>query len=409
MARILCLSDGMTSVVYTVLELARRLAADGHVVTFAGTPERRELAERLALGFLELSGSDSQAMAGFAQVLRDLTPDLVLIDGEMHEHIVVSAGSGVRTVLLNTFCSIWRRPGLPPPHTLIRPGVGWRGSRLGLWLHWTVLRWRKRLRSAGRNRISRLRRLAKEYDFNLDAEADASQWLIPFTYRNLPALSLHALEFDFPHEPPEHVRYVGPMVLRDRGVEPTDESERLDALLRQRGTGRKLIYAAFGSTFTAGPDLVRRLAKAAEEKPWDVVVSLGGTDPSPFGDLPSNVQVFRWVPQLRVLEHADVAVTHGGINTIDECVLHGVPMLVYCGFETDMAGNTARVVHHGLGLAGDPSDGAPEIRGHVERLLSEPGFRGTIEQFRQHYQAYERDRVAEQAVAELLAEKVPGT
>ena len=72
-----------------------------------------------------------------------------------------------------------------------------------------------------------------------------------------------------------------------------------------------------------------------------------------LGRLPEGAHAFPWVPQLDVLRHADGCVTHGGINTLDECVLNLVPMLVYCGFETDMAGNTGRVVHHGIGLAGD--------------------------------------------------------
>lgn len=394
----------MTSVVYAVLELARRLSKGGHDVTFAGSPQRRELAVRPGLAFLELDAQKTGSMDDFAQTLRQLRPDLLLVDGEMHEHIVVSAGSGMRTVLLNTFCSIWRRPGLPPPHTLIRPGVAWRGSRAGIWLHWTALRWRKRLRAAGSHRLSRLHRLARQYGFDLDAEADADQWLIPFTYRSLPVLCLHALEFDFPHDPPAHVRYVGPMVLRDRGDERADEAARLDALLRNdTEPERKLIYATFGSAFTAQGDLVQRLSQAAKDQPWQLVVSLGGTEDADLDELPGNVHAFRWLPQLRVLERADIAIVHGGINTIDECVLHGVPMLVYCGFETDMAGNTARVVHHGLGVAGKPADGPEEIRGHVERLLGEPSFRDAVGQFRQQYQAYERDRVAEHAVAELVA------
>lgn len=411
MAHILCVTDGMTSVVYSVLELARRLSADGHDVTFAGASERRELVERLGLEFCQLETRE------LALELGDLAPDLVLVDGEMHEHIVVSIGSGLRTALLNTFCSIWRRPGLPPPHTLVRPGVGWRGSRVGIWLYWTVLRWRKRLRTArlrwrhrGNDRISQLHRLARQHGFDLRAEADAGQWLIPFTYRNLPTLSLHALEFDFPHEPPEHVRYVGPMVLRDRGDESPDETARLDAVLRQNAEqGRKLIFAGFGSTFTARSDLVQRLAAAAKGMPWDLVVSLGRNKPSDLVELPENVYAFRWLPQLRVLERADIAIVHGGINTIDECVLHGVPMLAYCGFETDMAGNTARVIHHGLGVAGGPADGPEEIRGHVERLLTESSFRDAVGHFRRQYQAYERARVAERAVAELLDNQEGGT
>ncbi len=45
-----------------------------------------------------------------------LNPDLVLINGEMHEHIIAAWAAGVPLALLNSFVSIWRQPGLPPPH-----------------------------------------------------------------------------------------------------------------------------------------------------------------------------------------------------------------------------------------------------------------------------------------------------
>jgi UDP:flavonoid glycosyltransferase YjiC (YdhE family) len=96
-------------------------------------------------------------------------------------------------------------------------------------------------------------------------------------------------------------------------------------------------------------------------------------------------------------------VTHGGINTIDECVLNEVPMLVYCGWETDMAGNTARVAYHGIGIAGDRQrDDTVEIRGHIDRLLRERRFENNLRHMRSLYQAYIDDRVAERTVENLL-------
>jgi UDP:flavonoid glycosyltransferase YjiC (YdhE family) len=104
-----------------------------------------------------------------------------------------------------------------------------------------------------------------------------------------------------------------------------------------------------------------------------------------------------------VLSHADVAVTHGGISTIDECVLSGVPTLVYCGFETDMGGTTARVVHHGIGIAGDRRrDDIRTIRGHIDRLLDDSRFETHLKHLRERYSTYVDNRVAEQLVESLL-------
>jgi UDP:flavonoid glycosyltransferase YjiC (YdhE family) len=446
-AEILAVTDGPAGMRFSTIELCRRLVAAGHAVTFAGTASAREPAEHHGLGFgaLEPNGLASfheedstagvvnrllrvpqrrraaEASTGverFAALLDELGPALVLIDGEMHEHIVVSAGAGVPVALLNTFCSIWRRTGSPPPHTSIRPGVGWRGSRIGIALAWTAFGLRKRARSlrhrigrVGCDRISVLRSIARESGFDLAAESDPNQWLIPFTYPRLPVLSLHALEFEFPHAPAPEVRYVGPMVLEDRLDPPMPEADRrrLDAVLerrRQSGSGRALLYAGFGSFFTAHRGWLRRLVGAVGRRPdWELVLALGGSvDPAELGELPEGVHHFDWAPQLEILAHADAAVVHGGINTIDECVLAGVPMLVACGGETDMAGNTARVVHHGLGLAADPDgDGTEQILGRLDRLLGDAAIRDNLDRMGRAYRAYGERGEAERAVDDLLA------
>lgn len=447
MARILTVTAGLPSVVYPGIELARRLAAAGHRVTCASLAEFRGLVEHHGLDFLPLPAGEyarflqadrrrgriarladlgrrrrracaSLEVDAFAGRVREAAPDLVLVNGEMHEHVIAASGAGARVALMNTFVSIWRSPGLPPPHHLARPGAGWKGSRAGAALLWAALRLRKRVRAVSRaagdvgcDRLSLLRHMAAEAGFDLRRETDAGQWLIPFTYRRLPILCLHAREFEFPQALPAHVHYVGPMVLESRIDRPlpADAHAALEAVLERRRLapgGRRLIYAAFGSAFSTDRAFLDRLVSAVAARPdWDLVLSSSGRPtPSELARLPGNVHAFAWVPQLRLLAHADVTVTHGGINTVDECVLHGVPMVVYCGFETDMGGTTGRVVHHGIGIAGDARRDDPgAIRGHVERLLREEGFRTNIERLRARYSAYAGNRVAERTVEALLA------
>ena len=446
MAHILCVTDGLPSVVYRSVELARRLAAAGHRITYAGPAGARQLVENQGLDFVALEPSGygrflegdagagvlarllslrrrrrqavaSLAVDGFVEMVRENAPDLVLINGELHEQILAARGVGAPIALLNTFVSIWRRPGLPPPHVLARPGVGWRGSRLGIALFWWALRlrklgraWWQRLRRVGCDRLALLAALARRGGLDLGRETDAGQWLIPFTYRHLPVLSLHALEFEFPHRPADRVRYVGPMVLEARVDRPLPEEDRarLEAILarcRRAGGNRRLIYAGFGSVLSTEPALLRRLLAVVDGRPdWELALSLSARlAAAELGTLPPRVHAFRWLPQLTVLRHADAMINHGGGGTVDECVLAGVPMLVYCGFETEMAGTTSRVVHHGLGIAGDRRDDTEALRRHLDRLLGEPRFRENVERLRPLYEAYVKERVVERAVEELLA------
>ncbi|MCK7494602.1 MAG: glycosyltransferase [Comamonadaceae bacterium] len=437
---------------YQSVELARRPAAAGHRLTFAGDADARELVEHHGLAFHQLEPSryeqflegdaatpplsrildvrrrrelarTSLGVGAFARSMLDLRPDLTLINGEMHGHIIAASAIGARVALLNSFVSLWRQPGPPPPHTLARPGSGWTGTRgaprcsgwpCGSGSGDKV--WSERVRRIGCDRVSVFRDLAGAVGFEFEQDTDDSQWLIPFTYRRLPVLSLHALEFEFTHTPPAHVRFVGPMVLESRIDRPeaVADRERLDAILARRrdpGGDRKLIYAGFGSVLSTDLAFLRRLLGILEQRPgWELIVSLSHRiAPSDLGPLPARVHTFSWVPQVHVLRHADVAVTHGGVSTIDECVLCGVPTLVYCGWETDMAGTTARVVHHGIGIAGDRArDRTTDIRAHVDRLLIEPGFRERVRRLQGLYATYAENRVAERAVDALLEGSMTG-
>ncbi len=110
------------------------------------------------------------------------------------------------------------------------------------------------------------------------------------------------------------------------------------------------------------------------------------------------------MPQTEVLRHADLAIVHGGVGTVEECVHAGVPMLVYCGYETDMGGYAARVLYHGLGLVGDAGRDTPAtMRSHIEQLLTDAQFAASVGRLRDCGAVYAEKRVAEQVVASLLA------
>ena len=442
MATLLLVTNGPAGMRFGTIELGRRLRAAGHEITVLADRSAEALVRHHGLGFLPLSpAGDGTGDAGWlrrwkerharrdaalaasgardlAGHLRSTRPDLVLLDGEMQEHVIAAATSDVPLVLMNTFCSIWRQAGSPPPHTEIQPGQGWRGSRFGIWLAWTAFLGRKKVRErmlwlkqAGCDRVSVLKMFARERGFSFRRDAEAGQWLIPRTYPAFPVISLHASEFDFAAEPPERVHYVGPQVLRERLDPPLGDADRdrLTTVLRThgpRGAGRPLVYGGFGSYFTAEPGWVRCLFNAFRKRPdWSLILPLAGQalPPDLANHLPANIHVFDWLPQLEVLPHCDVAVVHGGINTIDECVLAGVPMLVCNGRETDMPGNQARVVHHGLGLAADAVRDTPEqILAALERLCTEPHFAAALRERGLAYAAYEDQRVAEGVIERLL-------
>jgi hypothetical protein len=113
---------------------------------------------------------------------------------------------------------------------------------------------------------------------------------------------------------------------------------------------------------------------------WQVLVACGGLATTYAAvPLPPHIRVVRRVPQLQVLEHADLVITPGGPATVRECVAAGVPMVVFPGW-TDQLGNAARVQHFGLGVDGGDFRRATRdrISELVARVLDDPTIAAAV-------------------------------
>lgn len=93
-------------------------------------------------------------------------------------------------------------------------------------------------------------------------------------------------------------------------------------------SGARLIYISLGTTFNDAPGFYRACFEALAEVPCQVVLSTGGRDARALGQAPPNFLVREYVPQLLILERAALFITHGGMNSANEGLLHGVPLLV---------------------------------------------------------------------------------
>ncbi|MEV0718732.1 macrolide family glycosyltransferase [Asanoa sp. NPDC050611] len=137
-----------------------------------------------------------------------------------------------------------------------------------------------------------------------------------------------------------------------------------------------VLYASLGTVFNADPRLLHTFATALAPLGGSVVVATGRTDPAALGALPSNVVARRSVPQPEVLARAALFVTHGGMNSVNEALHAGEPMLVVPqGADQPLV--AARVVTLGAGLTPRTADVTTQaVRGLAQRLLDEPRFRG---------------------------------
>ncbi len=396
-------------------ELARRLAARNHTATIACLADISERVAGFGRSFTRLgAGSGEEDVALLGAQLGDLHADLILVDIELPLPIMAATTTDARVALWTSLFSVWKRPGLPPLHTGIVPGHGWRGSRPGMewaWLRYRLGRWlgrlQRRLRRRGPDRVARLRHAAELTGFPFDEEVMQHQWLVPFAYRHLPVIAFNTFELELPHEPHPTVRYVGP-VLGEMPSLPDQEQtrQRLAGLYerRARGDSDALVYCAFGA-WHKGDDssFVRRVIDAARVEPsWDVVIGLGGRrDLEDLGNLPANVHALGWAPQGEVITHADVAIHHAGVTSVNECVAAAVPMVLYPFDFLDQRGNAARVVFHRLGVVGDRDrDTAARIHDRIRFVLEDETLARRIRRMSDYL---ERDRTDDKAVLAVLA------
>lgn len=135
------------------------------------------------------------------------------------------------------------------------------------------------------------------------------------------------------------------------------------------GGDEPVVYVSLGSFLSARSDVLARLVDALRGLDVRVALAHGSTPRAALDPLPGHWLVRESLPQVTLLRHTAVAVTHGGNNSVTEALTAGVPLLVL-PLSTDQFAGAAAIERHGLGEVLDPNAAAPEaLRAAVTRLL----------------------------------------
>lgn len=186
-----------------------------------------------------------------------------------------------------------------------------------------------------------------------------------FSPHGVIAFTAGALAGD-PADLPPGVALVGP-ALAERAPDPGFPFDWLDP-------GRRHVLVTMGTlSMDLAKGFYQRMAEALEplgDRLQAVVVAPENTlaEPAP------HVLVRRPVPVLDLLPHLDAVVAHGGLNTLSEALVHGVPLVV-APIKGDQALNAAAVEAVGAGLRVSFDHIRPAaLRAALLRLLEEPAF-----------------------------------
>lgn len=111
---------------------------------------------------------------------------------------------------------------------------------------------------------------------------------------------------------------------------------------------KPIIYISMGSIISSRI-FCKRCIKAFGGKNLSVILNTGKIDPKALGPIPQNIFAYSFVPQLEVLQNADLFITHCGMNSVNEAMSFGVPMLAM-PIINDQIANAKRIVELETGM-----------------------------------------------------------
>lgn len=373
-----------------LLPIARELVERGHRVTF---PADGSMAERIAptgaeiipyqprpAGTIVIDGMEAAARATLA-LLQQL------------EHVLPQIEDGYTA---------------DRPDLIVNDWLAWAGPMLAAkWRLPRIQSWSAHAASEGYDfgqfvvGMFAASSVKAEFDTLLDAV---------LTRHGIPALGLHDFyrpaAFNLVYQPKSFHVHNETFDDRYAFVGPT----RLPAAQGWTPPGRPLVLVSLG-TIISRPDFFHTCIQAFTGEPYHVVMSVGrGIDPADLGPLPANIQAHQHVPQPAVLAHADVFVTHAGMNSTMEALAEAVPMVAVP--HTPEERTTAeRIAALGLGSTLAPADATAErLREAVRGLLDEPATRQRLRAMQDDLRAAGgAPRAADAIEARLPREAAAGT
>ncbi|NUR43431.1 MAG: macrolide-inactivating glycosyltransferase [Streptomyces sp.] len=143
---------------------------------------------------------------------------------------------------------------------------------------------------------------------------------------------------------------------------------------RRPAGAEKVVLVSLGSAFTKQPGFYRECVKAFGDLPgWHLVLQIGASvDPVELGDVPANIEVSSWVPQLAVLRQADLFVTHAGAGGSQEGLATATPMIAVPQ-AVDQFGNADMLQALGVARRLDTAEAtAAALRATAVTLVDDP-------------------------------------
>ncbi len=141
-----------------------------------------------------------------------------------------------------------------------------------------------------------------------------------------------------------------------------------------------LLFISLGTTpLNDRPDFFRMCLEAFADARWQVAMAIGErVEASELGQIPGNVDVRPFFPQLEVLRHAGAFLSHTGMNSTMEALYFAVPLVAF-PLQPEQEANARRIEDLGLGRRLPPEGLTPDlIRQTVSETSADRVIRGNL-------------------------------
>jgi len=90
----------------------------------------------------------------------------------------------------------------------------------------------------------------------------------------------------------------------------------------------KIVYISLGTVSTNSLKFFKTCIESFKDTNVSVIMSIGKQITiEDLGTIPANFYVYTFVPQVVVLEHTDLFITHCGMNSANEAMYYGIPVI----------------------------------------------------------------------------------
>jgi MGT family glycosyltransferase len=130
-------------------------------------------------------------------------------------------------------------------------------------------------------------------------------------------------------------------------IVPKPEIQKSDIVIPYEKMKHPIIYISLGSIIS-NKNFCMKCIKSFGDTEFSVILNIAKVPIESLGKIPENVYVYNYVPQIEVLTHTDVFLTHCGMNSVNEALWYGVPM-VAMPIINDQLENGKRIEALGIG------------------------------------------------------------